>query len=140
MRDLRTVSASTMIAQVWCAAQGQMSHEGCGNYSDCGASSYSGIVENQNWLWRVAHPFCFLLPVPRLWVPRPCAFARAGMMLPAPCGFWVGQHKTVTASLRGTRPSHRTRRTGHPFIANASDFKSPATRLLSRGTRLRGHG
>jgi len=62
------------------------------------------------------------LPVPRLWVPRSfdcaqgsCAFRKAGTMLPAPCGFWIGQHKTVTASLRGTRPSHRTRRTGHPF-------------------------
>ena len=45
-------------------------------------------------------------------------------MLPAPCGFGIGQHKTLTANLRSTRPSHRTRRTGHPFIANASGFKS----------------
>lgn len=34
---------------------------------------------------RVAHPSSWLgFPIPKLWVPRPCAFRKAGTMQPIP--------------------------------------------------------
>jgi putative transposase len=29
-------------------------------------------------MWRVAHPWCFFLPIPRQWVPRPCVLCKGG--------------------------------------------------------------
>ena len=48
---------------------------------------------------RVAHPFCFSFPFQDCGCAVLALSARAGTMLPAPCGFWIGERRTVAAGL-----------------------------------------
>ncbi len=72
----------------------------------------------------MAHPFC-VFPSRFTTVGAPSLrFLQGRVRCCLRHVFSVGQHKTVTANVRGARPSHRTRRTGHPFIANAIKLRS----------------